>query len=581
MAGDGSDVVNVYQLRDARLLVLGDAVHKWHLLVTALESAIAEAQQNVASRLRGSQWVGADADGAYRNLDRLEDDLRHASQQARLVFAAIDNASHVFDKGQRDLGPLLDSAAGKFFVTESGDVLFQEQTLSPGASSQLVETISAENSRLRAEADTLRSAISAVMKPVVEADAQLAGALNRLTVTAGSDTTLASWQDTQADSAAMVGVLGNGVDLAAIPKGNPQAAAAWWAGLTDGQREEFIALAPQSVGQTDGLPSAVRDQANRIALKEKKAEIQPLLDPAYKKAMEKMTSPISGPEALDEWLKLQSQMDGITALESKLDSQVANVENPYRQQIPPAYLLGFDTAGNGRAIVAIGNPDTAQNIATYVPGTGATLKNTPGLIERAQMIQSAATKEAPGQTTSTVMWLGYDAPQNPVTESSRTIFADHGAPHLTQFVNGLDAAHQGPPAHTTLISHSYAGLVAGRALERDGLVVGDAVFVGSVGTGPEHASDLHMPPEHVWAGTAANDAVPDWAIPVNPTKWLDDSSVRFGADPTSQKFGARVFDVDPGPTQDWAPDFDAHSDYWDYNSRSLQAMGRITTGQQP
>lgn len=37
------------------------------------------------------------------------------------------------------------------------------------------------------------------------------------------------------------------------------------------------------------------------------------------------------------------------------------------------YLLGFDSGGDGRAIVAKGNPDTADNVATFVPGTGADL----------------------------------------------------------------------------------------------------------------------------------------------------------------------------------------------------------------
>lgn len=574
-------MVNVYQLRDARLLVLGDAVHKWHLLLTALETATRESEESVATALRGSQWIGADADAAYHNLDRLDEDLRYATQQARLVFTTVENASQVFGKAQSDLRPLLDGAAGKFFVTENGDVLFEEQHVSPGASSQLTESVMAENQRLRTEADALRTAIAVVVKAVNEADAQLTGALSKLTVTAGTDTNFAAWTDLQADTAAVTAAAGNGINLAAVPKGNPAAAAAWWNGLTDTQREEYLALAPAALGPTDGLPANVRDQANRILLKEKKAEIQVRLDEA-RRNYEANKYTRGGSTFVPALKAVQSEMDAITGLENKIDSQLDDrAENPNHQSMPPAYLLGFSAEGNGRAIVSIGNPDSAQNIATYVPGTGATLSGADGLIRRAELIQQAATAADPGKSTATVMWLGYDAPQNPVTESSRTIYADHGAPQLTQFVNGLKAAHEGPPAHTTLIAHSYAGLVAGRALERNGLSVDDAVFVGSVGTGPEHARDLNMPPEHVWAATAKNDAVPDWAIPVNPEKWFDDTSVRFGADPTTDKFGAQSFPVADGDAKDLQPDFDAHSSYWDPGSQSLTSMGKITAGQHP
>ncbi|MBP2476576.1 hypothetical protein JOF53_005448 [Crossiella equi] len=36
-------------------------------------------------------------------------------------------------------------------------------------------------------------------------------------------------------------------------------------------------------------------------------------------------------------------------------------------------MLGVNADGNGRAIVAMGNPDTAANVATLVPGTGSSL----------------------------------------------------------------------------------------------------------------------------------------------------------------------------------------------------------------
>jgi len=40
---------------------------------------------------------------------------------------------------------------------------------------------------------------------------------------------------------------------------------------------------------------------------------------------------------------------------------------------PPACQLGLDTTGNGHAIVPVGDPGTAANTVTYVPGLGSKL----------------------------------------------------------------------------------------------------------------------------------------------------------------------------------------------------------------
>lgn len=45
-----------------------------------------------------------------------------------------------------------------------------------------------------------------------------------------------------------------------------------------------------------------------------------------------------------------------------------------------AYLIRLDPSGDGKAVVAIGNPDDAANVVTHVPGTGVDLSKVGGYL---------------------------------------------------------------------------------------------------------------------------------------------------------------------------------------------------------
>src|SRR5256885_2058344 len=127
-----------------------------------------------------------------------------------------------------------------------------------------------------------------------------------------------------------------------------------------------------------------------------------------------------------------------------------------RQQ---AFLPGIDTAGNGRAIVAMGNPDTAANVATYVPGTGARLEMAGADMDRSDRMLASATK-AGSPSTSVITWIGYDAPQSIPSAASES-YAEGAKKDLDRFQDGLRATHEGPPSHNTVLGHSYGSTVIG------------------------------------------------------------------------------------------------------------------------
>ncbi|WP_155374122.1 alpha/beta hydrolase [Catellatospora vulcania] len=342
--------------------------------------------------------------------------------------------------------------------------------------------------------------------------------------------------------------------------GTPADVARWWAGLTDAERVWLVAARPEELGRLDGVPAAVRDRANRELLDR---ELDRLRDAATARP----------PEA-----GAQQRLTALAGLAERLD-----------QAHPRAYLLRLDPSGDGRMVVAFGDPDGSDNVATYVPGVGTSLDAFAGEVDRAAALQARAAATAPDAATATVMWLGYDPPDGLDAASERAALAARG--DLGAFQAGLAAAHEGEPARLSLIGHSYGSLAVGVA-ERDGAVVADEIVaLGSPGMGVAGAAELGHP-GHVWASTSRNDIVlyasskgelaldalggPAYLFAGSATDAVvrGNADLWHGVDPSSEQFGARVFASDPGRDP-----FDAHGVYFAESNPGLQTLAEIVTGE--
>jgi pimeloyl-ACP methyl ester carboxylesterase len=284
----------------------------------------------------------------------------------------------------------------------------------------------------------------------------------------------------------------------------------------------------------------------------------------------------SDPAQEDDYHHLQDQL---TTLDNKLkgmDQINDRLNHPLPGQ-PSAYLLGINTANAGQAIVAVGNPDHAQNVATYVPGTFAGLDGIGTDIHRADVMGQAA-QSFNRVPTSVITWVGYDAPQSIVPDATSTSFADHAEPGLRRFQDGIDAAHGAGPMNTTVVGHSYGTTVVGQTARDLGLPANNLVMVASPGVGVQHASDLHldgMPQnqvgQHIYSTKAATDPIPAASNFDNPAL---DSVDLLGPDPTTGWFGGQRFESNS------TNPLTSHSDYWNAGSSSLREMGRIIAGGQ-
>lgn len=340
----------------------------------------------------------------------------------------------------------------------------------------------------------------------------------------------------------------------------------WWAGLTPAERRWLVAHEPALVGRLDGVPVTARDQANRLLLAARRAALL-----ARERGL--LSRAPRGPLEVAGLARVAAALRGLDALAERLAAS-----GP-----PRAYLLGLDPAGDGRAIVALGNPDRAGAVLTYVPGMTADLADAPGELGRATRVLDRCAALAPAEETAAVLWLDYDAPDF-LHEAAWGGQARDAGPALHRFQEGLRASHEGPPARHTVLGHSYGSVVVGTAARDHGLSADALVFVGSPGVGVEHAAELRMPAGQVWASTAPDDVIrlarpPDelarravfGATPLGPAAALlhpPGHELWFGHDPSDPGFGGRRF-----PSGRYG-----HTGYWEAGNPALDGMARVVLG---
>ena len=276
-----------------------------------------------------------------------------------------------------------------------------------------------------------------------------------------------------------------------------------------------------------------------------------------------------------EAVELRGRLDGLSAKLRGLDDIRNRLDSDDPTKLD-AYLLGIDSA-NGQALIAMGNPDTATNVATFVPGTGSGLDSINGDMSRTdRMAQAAGNADSP--STSVITWVGYAAPQD-LAEAADASYAEDAKHDLDKFQDGLRATHEGARSHNTVIGHSYGSTVIGHTAATEGLDADDVVFVGSPGVGVDNAADLNMPAGHVHATVAEHDMIHASNIGFELIPGIDTDV--HGPAPTGRDFGANVFESDPGAK---GPDYqgglssEAHSQYWDHGNKALENMGLIIAG---
>lgn len=511
---------------------------------------------------------GEAAEAAQKQLQKLSRNFHYAEIECGLISGALNGFSAEIFAPRRNLVEALeDAAALGFTVDVNGNVTYpaggkneiagdeypggtavgNNGMLDPPGNPALrgrdgngMLTGTGPGTELRlpnpqaAKAQDIADRIAHAVRDANDIDAQYSEALKKLKAAPGLTVNTKTWADVAADIDAVSSAASDYIkDHIPLDK-SPADRKEWWDSLSAAERDEYRTAFPEIIGNLDGIPSTVRDDVNRENIKLVIAQLEGQSDAGAKEKLE-----------------------GLKGIQNKLNTG----------SHPPMYLLGFGLEGNGRAIVAFGNPDTSKNFSAYVPGLGTKLdaEFADGTVKRA--FDTAKGAQRFDSSSSAIVWLGYDAPQS--IDVMTAADAERGAPAYNSFMSGLSATNEHADPHVTAIGHSYGSRLVGAATQEAGGIPGadDIILVGSPGVGVDKAEDLGVGKDHVWVGAAENDVVTKLPSPKEAVAGTmgffgggplgahlggeiadqGDDDIWFGKDPASKAFGANRFETLPGP----------------------------------
>ncbi len=343
-------------------------------------------------------------------------------------------------------------------------------------------------------------------------------------------------------------------DLLAAPPA-ASTVASWWAHETSQTRSNLAAVAPELIGNLEGLPYEVRAATNERYLDATIAALGSKIDTVGRAAADDLRTRLH---------MLQQIAD---AVKTGSDGQTRS-------------LVTLDVTGAGRAVIVIGDLATADYVTYMVPGMFYSVDSeivswTNAAAELATDQQQWLDRLAPNQssTVATVSWIGYQTPS--LVDVTSLDLARKGSVELAESLQGLATVRgDGERPYLSVLTHSYGSTVALLALEdaalgTDAVTVDSLAMVGSPGSDAKSVAELNVRDGNVWVADAALDPVSHAGV--------------FGSQPLSPSYGANLFGVtgatDPLTGAELASSL-GHVDYFTAGSESFRNMALISIGRE-
>ncbi|WP_406236312.1 glycerophosphodiester phosphodiesterase family protein [Nocardia sp. NBC_01009] len=350
----------------------------------------------------------------------------------------------------------------------------------------------------------------------------------------------------------------------------------WWHSLGPRQQAAVRRVFPNQLGNADGIPFTERDPANRLGIARDLAGFR---------------AGYTAGTDLGEWLKQLSARERLQ-LENLVYTHRAllRAERKARSMTPfvpapPVQVMSFDATefgGEGRAVVAFGNADSADIDLWQIPGITTTLQRLSGRLTNSWNLYEVAARLAPEANLLSIAWLGYDAPSGgsmmtetvspkPAVEGGRLLVRDLWGFHTTRVLQAQSADGAPVPFHR-LFAHSFGSTTTAYAAAGDRFAdIGafiDVILLGSPGMGPlRHADEFRVANVYDAAGSA------------DPVTWLGANTPgqlgRFagrgqGMDPSTWRFGAIRIAAEFPDLPRFSDGLRTHRQYWQFLDEALR-----------
>lgn len=295
----------------------------------------------------------------------------------------------------------------------------------------------------------------------------------------------------------------------------------WWENLSEDAQQEILENSPRSIAELDGIPFAVRHEANAALLQTELTELNEQIDNTDKG--------LPRTDQRAEYDNLVERRDALENLESKFERNTELMDNQEH------LLLGFDSETDD-VIMSIGNPDDADYMVSYTPGTGMSMLDTDRFnteISRgSNIMDNMELEHGAGDDTAVVIYANFENPSE-LPEAMDEHYVTNGAEEYAQFNEGLN--HVGDFEQHTAIGHSAGGAHVGHtAATQENFHADNVIYVASAGGGPEVQSADQLNADNVYSTMARSDFLDSQADP-------ERNEHVHGGDPQSDHFGAETF----------------------------------------
>ncbi|WP_233265420.1 alpha/beta hydrolase [Leifsonia sp. AG29] len=404
-------------------------------------------------------------------------------------------------------------------------------------------------------ANRVAAPTSAVSSAVAPAFAALPGSVGDAPASSGPTATSAATRS-------LIGSL-SAVDAAALPAYvnahrselnrllvDPPAAAdaaRMWRLLDPAKRSVLVQTVPHVIGNLEGVPYAVRGQANTLDLKRTIASAKSDLGTQHGRTAR---------------IALQRKLTTLGNVEKALAAKDGDKRT----------LIALDPGDDARASIVVGDLSTATYVSVLVPGmymsVGEQIEGWARVAQDLHDQQTEALRRMLGPRGSTppgvavVAWIGYQTPV--LTNIGGMQLAEQGADSLERTLLGIQSIRRTDPPYLSLFAHSYGSTAALLALERGTVRVDALALMGSPGSDAQSVAGLSVAGGNVFVGEAPLDPIVHSAF--------------FGSDPGSPSYGARSMGVDGSVdplTHVALAGSSGHNEYFTAGTESIRNLAMI------